>query len=315
MVPYIGNGFYCYANATAMLLAASGENVSPSLLEVLCGVGLGAMWRPEAKIIFFGNLATPPDVGVSQALDLLGFRFTERASETTAPPPFAALRADLAQSPAVLGPLDMGFLRYNPFCAEFGGADHYVLAYDMDDQEVYLHDPIGFPHVALSLADLAPAWQAERIAYHRGSYRYWTAVQRYARPTDEELYTRAIQAFQAAYRKSEHLTAQEPWAKDWVLDRAAIRQCADHVRSGGVAPNLKAHLANFVLQMGARRALDFAFFLAPHSPALAAWKDKQAQLFGRSHTIAVRESWALLADTLQELADTEEEFRARLLAP
>jgi hypothetical protein len=28
----------------------------------------------------------------------------------------------------------------------------------------------------------------------------------------------------------------------------------------------------------------------------------------------VRESWAVLADTLQELAGTEEEFRARLLA-
>jgi len=28
----------------------------------------------------------------------------------------------------------------------------------------------------------------------------------------------------------------------------------------------------------------------------------------------VRESWSLLADTLQELADTEEEFRALLLA-
>jgi hypothetical protein len=314
MIPYVGNGFYCYANATAMLLAASGENVSPSLLEVLCGVGLGAMWRAESKMIFFGNLATPPDVGISQALDLLGFRYAEKSSAATAPPPFAALRADLAHSPAVLGPLDMGFLHYNPLCADLGGADHYVLAYDMDNQEVYLHDPIGFPYVALSLADLAPAWQAERIAYRRGSYRYWTAVQRYARPTEEGLYARAIQSFQSDYRKSEHLIAQEPWAKDWVLDHQAIRQCADYVRSGHVAPSLKAHLLNFALQLGARRALDFAAFLAPHSPALAAWKDKQARLFGRSHTIAVRESWSLLADTLQELADTEAEFRTILFA-
>ncbi len=33
MIPYIGNGDYCYANATAMLLTASGENVSPSCIE------------------------------------------------------------------------------------------------------------------------------------------------------------------------------------------------------------------------------------------------------------------------------------------
>jgi len=39
MVPYIGNGPYCYANATAMLLASIGENVPPSQIEVLTGQG------------------------------------------------------------------------------------------------------------------------------------------------------------------------------------------------------------------------------------------------------------------------------------
>ena len=38
MISYIGNGDYCYANATAMLLTANGENVSPSRIEGLCGV-------------------------------------------------------------------------------------------------------------------------------------------------------------------------------------------------------------------------------------------------------------------------------------
>ena len=313
MVPYIGNGFYCYANATAMLLAASGEDVPASRIEVLCGVGLGATWMPAANMIFFGNLASLPDVGVSRALDLLGFGFTERASEATTPPPFAALRADLAHSPAVLGPLDMGFLRYNPSHADLGGEDHYVLAYDMDDREIYLHDPLGFPHVSLMLADLEHAWKAERISYRRGSYRYWTALQRRARPTEEQLYARAIQSFKAAYRTSEQIAAHQPWARDWTIDSEAILKCADQVRSGHLAPNLKAHLTYFALQLGTKRALDFASFFAPRSPALAQLKHTQAQLFGKGHTLAVREEWASLAGTLQRLADVEEEFRTTLL--
>ena len=39
---YIGNGHYCYANVTAMLLDAVGERVKPETIEVLSGVGVGA---------------------------------------------------------------------------------------------------------------------------------------------------------------------------------------------------------------------------------------------------------------------------------
>jgi NAD(P)-dependent dehydrogenase (short-subunit alcohol dehydrogenase family) len=69
--PYVGNSHYCFANATAMLLASIGEHVSPSLIEALSGVGLGASWSDELGLIFFD--ASPPDVGISRALDLLGF--------------------------------------------------------------------------------------------------------------------------------------------------------------------------------------------------------------------------------------------------
>ena len=41
---YIGNGHYCYANVTAMLLASVGETVPPGQVEVLSGAGLGAAW-------------------------------------------------------------------------------------------------------------------------------------------------------------------------------------------------------------------------------------------------------------------------------
>ena len=313
MIPYIGNGDYCYANATAMILAAHGENISPSRIEALCGVGLGAFWIDGADLIFFNSLATPPDRGISQALELLGFRFTEKWSQEATPPPFEALRADLVQNPAILGPLDAGFLCYDPLHSNFSGVDHYVLAYGMDDHEIYLHDPAGFPHVALSLQDLESAWKAERIDYRRGFYRYWTALQCREQPTEEEIYNRALQSFKAGYQTSEHIATHETWAKNWAIGRKAIFTCANYVRHGKVAPQLKAHLADFMLKLSARRALDFASFFSPCAPALAALKRRQAELFGRSHTLAVRESWASLADTLHRLADIEDEFRTALL--
>ncbi len=313
MIPYIGSGDYCYANATAMLLAASSEQVAPSRIEALCGVGLGAFWIDGADLVFFNSLSTPPDKGISQALDLLGLGFAEKWSNEATPPPLAALRADLLQGAAILGPLDVGFLRYDPLHSEFAGVDHYVLAYAMNDREVYLHDPAGFPHVFLLLEDLEPAWKAERIDYRRGHYRYWTGLHRLEMPTDEEIFNHALEAFRTGYRRSEAIAANEPWAKTWAIGRNAILKCADHVRHGNVAPPLKAHLVGFMFKLSARRALDFASFFEGRAPDLAASKADQAELFGTSHTLAIRESWALLADTLQELAEVEEEFRSTLL--
>ena len=159
MIPYVGNAAYCYADSTAMLLAAAGEQVSNSTIEVLCGVGLGAMWSAPSETLFFGNLASPPDVGISRALALLGFRFTEHIGAADDPPPFEALRSALVQGPVVLGPVDMGYLRYNPSYPNLSGGDHFVLAYRMDEREIGLHDPGGFPYVTLPLDELALAWK------------------------------------------------------------------------------------------------------------------------------------------------------------
>ena len=46
--------WYCYANSTAMLLASAGETVSPRLIEVLSGVGLGAFQNRDGLPFFSG---------------------------------------------------------------------------------------------------------------------------------------------------------------------------------------------------------------------------------------------------------------------
>ena len=94
----------------------------------------------------------------------------------------------------------------------------------------------------------------------------------------------------------------------------AILRLADYVRGGEVSPGTRGHLVNFALPLGARRALDYAAFFEGRDPDLAAHKRRQALLFGRSHTLAVRNDWTGLPETLRELAETEDAIRTALLS-
>ena len=51
----------------------------------------------------------------------------------------------------------------------------FVVSEITDDGYLRLHDPAGFPHVSLPLAELEVAWRAERIGYRRGAFRCWLA--------------------------------------------------------------------------------------------------------------------------------------------
>ena len=144
LIRYFGNGPYCYANASSMLITSVGENIPPSLVEPVTGVGLGAFYLPQENLLFFSNLSNPPDRGISTGLRVLGFDFDERSSDKPGQPPYEDLRQTLANSPAVLGPLDMGFLNHNPNHNHQKGADHFVLARKIEGDEIHFHDPEGF---------------------------------------------------------------------------------------------------------------------------------------------------------------------------
>lgn len=302
---YVGNGHYCYANTTAMLLASVGERFAPELIEVLSGVSLGAGWNEQMDLIFFDS--SPPDVGISRAIRLLGFEVTERASEDGDPAPLAELAAALKHGPALLGPVDQGLLLYRPGGkGRPSGVDHYVLAYAADDAEVYLHDPAGFPSVSLTWPDLAAAWAAEQTGYRRGAYRWWHSPRRVASLSDDELFARALAELVEVYRQADHHAE----ATGRCMGEAAIRRLADRVRAGDLPPHLLGHLRGFTFQVGARRAHDFAQFFGAQTPELASLKDEQGRLFGRAHTLLVRQDWAGTADALTALAAVEGRFRA-----
>jgi hypothetical protein len=304
MLTYYGIAKRCYANSAAMLLSSIGEEAAPPLIEALTGMGLGAMQIPDGPL-FFDQYE--PDLGLSAALRLLGFEFTERSCPEDAPPPFETLRADLEGGPVLIGPVDYGCLPYIPGHEYALGSDHYVVAYAIDDAAVRLHDPAGFPHVSLSLPDLEVAWRAERIGYRRGAFRCWLAPRRVRRPTEDELYAAALAHFW-------HVYSGAGAGPGWLLGADAICGLAERARSGALSDGDRGLMIHFSLALGASRAQDYAQFFAGRDARLVSLKERQSALFGAAHTFAMHRNDAALADTLVELASVEERFRAALLA-
>jgi hypothetical protein len=293
-----------------MLLSTIGEQVSPPEMEAYTGVGLGAFWLPKEKLLFFSSISNPPDLGITRALHLLGFTFEEKMTSDPGTPPLEELRSDLAKSAVVLGPLDMGYLTHNPLHKRMMGADHYVLAYRFEKDGVLIHDPEGFPSVLLPFRQLELAWRADSIPYHRGHYRCWTHPRRLQHPSEEGLYDSTVKSFKEVYSEAEGLATKQ----NWVIDAEAIRTLQKHVKQGKVSPAERGFMVFFSLKLGARRALDFASFFGSKHPELARMKQRQAALFGALQALAVQKKWARVADSLEQLAQVETEFRDALIS-
>ncbi|QFU90141.1 hypothetical protein [Amycolatopsis sp. YIM 10] len=290
---YYGNVPYCYADSVAMMLSVHGDRVRPGLIEALTGVGLGALRVPEDGRVFFSAI-TPPQ-GIDAALGLLGCAFTGTHGPADGPVD-EILRKELATGPVLLGPLDMGHLTYLPFHREVPGADHYVVAYDLDDEGVFLHDPAGFPCARLGFADLEAAWRGERVEYEHGVYQRWREIGR-SREVD---YGQARAFFSEIYRDN-------PGAGD------TIRLLAADLR-GLVAPSLGGFLTAFALPLGSRRALDFAvLFEQGGDDELVTAKTEQAHLFARARAAGLRNEWAEAADVVEKLATCEDAIERLLL--
>jgi hypothetical protein len=298
--------WYCYANSAAMLLSAGGEQISPRLIEVLSGVGLGAFVSREGLPFFSGRAGTP-DMGISQALSTLGFAFTEAACEAPDAPPFDRLQAALATSPVAVGPLDMSFLSYNPGRP---GVDHYVLVDRMEDDRVTVYDPAGYGAVFLGRTELADAWRADAIGYRRGHYRSWSHARRIASPSEDEIAAKAIGFFRSRYAEAARCATDE----GGLIDERAIAWLAELVRRDGLTPGQRGHLLHFALPLGTKRALDFAGFFDERNSGLSQLKRLQAGRFGACVTHLMRGDDEAAAGELDALAEIESGIRDAVIA-
>jgi hypothetical protein len=306
---YIGNSAYCYSNSTAMLLASIGENIAPSLIEVVGGVGIGAYALPDSNISFLSGYSGLPDKAITRALKVLGFDFVEEAQDSPENPPLNKIRDILKTSPVIFGPVDMGYLVYDPDSEHHHGVDHFVLVYAMDDKEALLHDPAGFPNVSISLEKLALAWQAESIQYKEGYYRYWASPKRIKTPTEEEIYTVTLDNLKDIYLTGEKYA--KPKGK--VIDYEAITFMANNIEKEVLKPFEIGMLTGFIFPLGARRASDFSDFFKSHNQELSENKAKQSSLLGLCHTHSATNDWQTVTKYLKEYAELEKSFKETLL--
>jgi hypothetical protein len=290
-----------------VLLRSIGEQASSSLIEVMTGMGIGAWMEKDSGALFFD--CTEPDIGISRALKKLGFSFDEDNSEDPTHAPFDRLYELLQKGPVVLGPLEFAKLVYNPAHVGSTDSDHYILAYDLDETYVYVHDPWGFPCARIAYPDLEKAWRAEAIAYKRGYFRQWSNPQRIERPNDNELYDRAIATCQEVYTTEQSRIEQD----GKLVGSEAIRTYANEVRSRAPSSWQVSFLAKFSLPLSAKRSLDYAEFFKSHNKELSKIKYEQATLFGIAGTQTVAEEWSKLADSLDQLADKEDRFKRLII--
>lgn len=307
MFRFYGNGAYCYANSTAMLLSTIGENISPSTVEVLSGVGLGATWFPKDNSVLFGNIATAPDTGISSALSLLGFEYHEKnADETT---PLEELKKVVSKSPGVAGPVDAGFLDYNPVHRYLSGVDHFVFVYNINDSSVHVHDPEGFPYATLEPGRFLDTWRADKIEYRRGPYRYWTSPRRTRTPDEDDMFEAALSRFRTIYHEHKAICNKHslPYGGE------ALEAFADYAGSGQLNDSQKTRLVNFAFPVSAKRSIDYADFFEGHaSRKLGKLQEKRAEIFGNCQTHAMSENWKSVAKDLHLIAQLENEFETAL---
>jgi hypothetical protein len=309
MFTYTGNGAYCYANSASMLLDTAGEKISAETIEVLSGVGLGAVWFKEDNMIFFSNGV--PHNGVSKALDILGFTVTEHSS-TDGSQLEEILTTEIKQHPVMLGPLDMGYLRYLPNHGYLHGCDHYVLAFGVEDRMVRLHDPAGYPYAMLPMAELIIASKTSNLQYRLYpqdmTYHYWCAPKRIKHPNHQEIYVEAIRYFRQVYKDIEGQYLEH----DWLIGRGAITALKEYMLGDDVNPSLTGHLTHFAFQVGARRALNFSKFFQSENGILSEIKHLQSEVHGRCHSLAVYGDWHMLGEALNDLAELEDKFQEAL---
>jgi hypothetical protein len=75
LIPFRGNGPYCYSNTASMLVSTIGEQISPQEMEAYTGVGLGAFWLPKEKLLFFSNISNPARSRNNSRASPAGFQF------------------------------------------------------------------------------------------------------------------------------------------------------------------------------------------------------------------------------------------------
>ena len=299
MQMYFGDVSLCYSYSLAMALDAYGYDFKAEFLEAIMVMGNGASIVKEDEqhpLVFFDN--GMPDLSISHSLEMLGFDFEEfylkDGAEVDLEEIKGKLETFLSNGPVVLGPLDMGYLTYNPNHTILHGVDHFVSVYALDGQYLYLHDPAGFACVKIAFNNILEAWKAEAIDYKRGAYSMWGNFKKVKSPSQTEIYQET-----ARIMRDRYLDGQSN-----VLEYYA-KAVAEH----GLNTEQKQLHQYFSFKLAAVGNLYLSRFLKDHEPEGARLKEELATLFGQAHFSCLKEDYQELAHLLYQIAEADRRFR------
>jgi hypothetical protein len=307
MHPYIGSGPYCYSNSLAMMLGHHAP--SPSVIEVLTGSPFGFELL-AGHLPLFDPYGWDPDQGLDAAIDLLGWTCLREGAEDENEA-IGKLRDAVKAGPALVGPVEMGLLHNHPGFNEPIGADHFLLALDVDEERVRYHDPHGFPYATLPVAGFLAAWRADTIGYKATCYTIRSSFQR-VRQVPEESALLACLPNAAAWLRQRRDVEVPPGT---IGGQNATDRLAGMILAG-LEPGIHGHLVNFAIRVGARRLTDAATALARvglHEAADVA--DRQARLVGSLQYELVAGSAGRAAETVRTLGPTYATLAALLNPP
>lgn len=302
-VPYVGSGPYCYGNSFAMLLGE--RSPSTAVIEVTSGGPFG-MQLIGGRTAFFDAYGWNPDIGCERALAAIGWT----SSKTSGGPPEEALdrlRAAVAAGPVFVGPLEMGHLHHQPEMTGPIGADHFVVALDVDDERVLIHDPQGFPYAEVPVADFLAAWKADTLAYGE-PYTMRTGFTRVAEVSDAD----AVRSVIPAALDHLAMVTDEKMPEGSLGNADAAHRVAELIEAGA-ENGLREEFIYFAVRVGARRLDDTATCLGPAGyPEAAAIAATQARLVGSLQRPLVARDFPRAAAAMRELAPTYSRLRAAL---
>lgn len=302
-VPYIGSGPYCYANSFGMMFG--GDAPSTAAVQFATSSPFG-MQLVGGVLPFFDPYGWTPEAGFNDALDAMGWISTVTKGGS-AEDALARLKAALSDDPVWVGPVEMGHLRHQPGKDGSIGADHYVVVLAVEDGQVRMHDPQGYPFAALPLDDFMTAWRAETIDYGE-PYTMRTHFRR-VREVREDDVIRASLPAATRWLSMEHA---QHLPEGTVGNQKAAELLASMVEDG-CSDDLRGHLIHFAVRVGARRLADAATCLARVGRADAAEiASHQAVLIGSLQYPLTVGRDAEAAAILRQLAPTYPRFLSLL---
>ncbi len=296
-----------------MILSWKGDSYPLPFLECVTTVPFGFVYIASNGGGFAVNGYNPHD-GVERALKTLKYEYRFKCFQS-ADEALSFLKKALEKEPILIGPVDMGFLVYDPYCKFKKGADHYVIALGLDRDHLILNDPDGYLHVPLPIGDFVKAWNAEAIAYKRGSYSLWLIKEKLVTPSVEKLYKDTlVLGLQNLKEKGRKYAGEKAPLHTGSL---AIKRLAEDIKRYKLRRWLRFY-ATFTFRVSAQRCFDSAMFIkdAPfendYLEKASETRMQQAFRYGKCQTEASKMKFSKVAKTLEEVSELEEKFEVEL---